>query len=431
MTNALIIYLGLAALAAVEASPLGYLIPGTLGVIAAGGLVQAGKLNGPAAFIAVWLGVLVGDVVSYWLARKFGNVLRRWRTVAGALDRAERRLKSHRVAFIFGSHLSPFLKNIVAPAAGLTGISWTRFLTLEIGAALLDATWFLSLGYVVSRSVGNVTEMPVTARIVGAVAVLGLLIFFIGRGRSCALSRTSPSALLKAKRGFGFILKVLLLLGPWELAGRLAKRIGAYDRQDYRAALVRAINVAEPGDVILVGRDIAAPWGDWSHVGMIVQTPAGKAVLHAYEDDVRLTGAKAYPMCGKVAIARMNCTEEERRAMVAAAWKLLGEKFKLNSRKPGITAPAALNCVGLVEWAAAQVGITLNDIPAGGVVTPDDILAGGNAVIVFVWQDGDGPDVPPAPTPVTPAPKKPVSPTRHDGGAFRTRRGYSHAGCRF
>lgn len=419
MTNALSIYLGLAALAAVEASPFGYLIPGTLGVIAAGGLVQAGKLNGAAALIAVWLGVLVGDVVSYWLARKFSDVLRRWRTVAGALNRAEGRLKSHPIAFIFCSHLSPFLKNVVAPAAGLTGISWTRFLTLEIGAALLDATWFLSLGYAVSRSVGNITEMPVAARIVGAVAVLGLLIFIIGRGRTCAVPRTSPSALLKAKRGFGFILKVLLLLGPWELAGRLAKRIGAYDRPDYRAALVRAVEVAQPGDVILVGRDIAAPWGDWSHVGMIVRTPAGKAVLHSYEDDVRLTGVKAYPMCGKVAVARLNCTEEERQAMVAAAWKLLGEKFKLSSRKPGTTAPAALNCVGLIEWAAAQAGISLNDIPAGGVVTPDDVLAGGNAFIVFVWKDGDGSDAPPAPAPIATAPKDATESYRCGGGAFK------------
>jgi hypothetical protein len=217
---------------------------------------------------------------------------------------------------------------------------------------------------------------------------LGLIIFFIGRGRSCAVPRTSPSALLKAKRGLGFIFKVLLLLGPWEFAGRLAKRFGAYDRPDYRAALVRAIAVAKPGDLILGGRDIEAPWGDWSHVGMIVQTPAAKAVLHAYEDDVRLTGVRAYPMCGKVAVARLNCTDEERQMMVDAAWKLLGAKFKLSSRKPGATAPDALNCVGLVEWAAAQAGITLNEIPAGSIVTPDDVLAGGKAMIVFAWQDG-------------------------------------------
>ena len=53
MTKALIIYLGLAALAAAEASPLGYMIPGTLAIVGAGGLVQAGKLHGVATLLAV------------------------------------------------------------------------------------------------------------------------------------------------------------------------------------------------------------------------------------------------------------------------------------------------------------------------------------------------------------------------------------------
>ena len=397
MTNALIIYLGLAALAAVEASPLGYLIPGTLGVIAAGGLVQIGELNGPATLISVWVGVLGGDVVTYWLARRFGDVLRRWRSVASALGRAEVRIKSHPVAFIFFAHLSPFLKNAVSPAAGLAGISWSRFFIIELGASLLDATWFLSIGYIFSRSVGEVTEMPIAARVVSVLAISGLGIFLLGRGRSCAVPRSDSSNRVKTKRGCGFFLKVLFLIGPWELAGRLAKGIGAYDRPDYRSGVMRAIEVAHPGDVILVGREIAAPWGEWSHVGIIVDTPAGKAVLHAYEEDVRLTGAKAYPMSGKVAIARLNCTENQRQTMVAAAWGLLGEKFRLNCRKPGIAAPGALNCVGLVEWAAAQSGISLNEIPAGGVVTPDDVLSGGNAFIVFMWRDGDGLVAPPLP----------------------------------
>ncbi len=384
MENALIVYSGLVALAVAEASPLGYLLPGTLAIVGAGGLIQAGKLNGVAALLAVWAGVIAGDIISFVLAKTFGDWLRKWKRVAGPLARAEARLKRHPLVFVFGSHLSPFLKNLVGPAAGLAGMSWSRFLPLEIAAALLDATWFLSLGFFLSAVVGSVTSASTIARIVSAVAIVAVIVCLIGRGRKCVVARTSPlpSALAKAKRGFGFLLKVLVLLGPWELAGRLAKRTGEFNRPEFRAALVCATETAKPGDVILVGRDVDAPWGHWSHAGLIVQTPGGEvAVLHAYEGDVRVTGVRAYPMPGRVAILRFNCTEEQRREIIAAAWSQLGAPFRLGSRKPGKSAPDGFNCVNLVEWAFTQADINLSGAPAGCVVVPDDLLCTG--VIIF------------------------------------------------
>lgn len=410
MNTITLTYLGLLVLAALEAfTPTAYLIPGTLGVAAAGGFVQAGKLNAPATLLVVWLGVIIGDLATFLLARKFGDVLRRWKTIAGALSRAESRLQRHPVAFILLSHFSPFLKNASAPAAGLVGWSLRRFLPLEIVASLLDALWFLGLGYFVSASVGSVTEIPVAARIVGVVALLAVVGFFIGRGRKCKVPRSSPSALLKVKRSVGFLLKCMLLLGPWEFGGRLAKRAGFYERADYRAALARAVEVAELGDVILVGRTIDAPWGRFSHAMLVVWTPIGKALIHSYETGVQLTPVKAAPMCGKVAVVHIECTRAQREAMVNAAWSQLATPFKLGSRKPDVAAPSALNCIGLIAWAAAQAGVALDDVPVGGVLVPDDILTAANVRIIFEWQDGDGPDAPP-PAPVAPIPKQPLAP---------------------
>ena len=59
MMNSMLLYPGLVTLAAAEASPVGYLIPGTLAIVGAGGLIQAGKLNPIAALLAVWFGVHV------------------------------------------------------------------------------------------------------------------------------------------------------------------------------------------------------------------------------------------------------------------------------------------------------------------------------------------------------------------------------------
>ncbi|MHC1770094.1 MAG: DUF3574 domain-containing protein [Verrucomicrobiia bacterium] len=410
MRNALIIYSGLLALAAIEAfTPTAYLVPGTLGVAAAGGFVQAGKLNALAALLLVWLGVIIGDTGSYFVARKFGNLLRRRKAISAVLSRAESRLERHPVAFILLSHVSPFLKNTAAPAAGLLGWPLRRFFALEIVAALIDATWFLGLGYVVSASVGGVTEMPVAARIVGAVALLAVVGFLIGRGRKCAIPRTPPIS-PKPRRGLAFLLKCLLLVGPWELGGRLAKRAGFYERDDYRAVLVRAVELAEPGDVVLVGRKIDAPWGEFSHAMLVVQTPVGNALIHGYEGGVQLTPVRAAPMCGRVAVVRIECTQEQREAMINAAWSQLATPFKLASRKPGLTAPSALNCIGLIAWAAAQAGITLDDIPVGGVLVPDDILTAANVRIVYQWEDGEGPEPPLSALPVAQNPKPPLAP---------------------
>jgi membrane protein DedA with SNARE-associated domain len=411
MNNSSLLYSGLLALAVFEAfTPTAYLIPGTLGVAAAGGFVQAGKLNAPLTLSVVWLGILIGDVASFLLARKFGDVLRRWKSVAAVLGRAESRLQNHPVAFMLLSRLSPFLKNAAAPAAGLIGWPLRRFLALEIVAALIDASWFLAIGYVVSASVGSVTEIPIAARIVGVIALLAVVGFFIGRGRKCRLPRTSPLAFPNAKRSFGFMLKCLLLVGPWELGGRLAKRAGFYDKPQYRGALARAVELAQPGDVVLVGRTINAPWGCFSHAMLVVSTPVGKALLHAYETGVQLTPVKAAPMCGKLAVVRIECSREQREALVNAAWSQLATPFKLGSRKPGKDAPLALNCIGLVAWAAAQAGVTVGDVPVGGVLVPDDVVATANARIIFEWMDGDGLEQPTAPTPVAPGPLKSLSP---------------------
>lgn len=87
-----------------------------------------------------------------------------------------------------------------------------------------------------------------TAAITGEIAaMLAVVGFFIGRGRKCRLPRKSPSALLKAKRSFGFLLKCMLLIGPWELGGRFAERAGFYDKPEYRAALALAVEVAKTG----------------------------------------------------------------------------------------------------------------------------------------------------------------------------------------
>ena len=373
-------------IAAIEVTPVGYLIPGTLAVVGAGSLVQAGKLPAIPAIIAVWLGVIIGDSITFWLARAFGNALRKWPTMAGTLARAEARLGRSPVGFTLAAHFSPFIKNIAAPAAALSGMSWRRFLALEVCAAVVDALWFLGLGFVVGAAIGNVTELPLVARVVGVIAFLAAVGFVVGSTRKCKLPRKSGNGLSPAKRKAAFAMFCAVKLPFWEIFGRFAKQIGDHARPEYRAALRTASSSARAGDLIFVGRLNRAPWGDFSHIGIIVATPAGLAVLHAYEGDVRLTAFSQYPMSGRVCIVRVNCTPEQLAAALAAAWAQIGKPFKLSSRRPGPDSPDAFNCVGLAVWAFAQAGVQLVSAAPGEIIIPDDVLGGGYTAKVFEWS---------------------------------------------
>ena len=153
-------------------------------------MVQSGKLDASLTLLAVWVGVFLGDAITFAIARKFKHLLRRRKTVAGVLARAEIRLDRHPAAFLF-SHFSPFLKNVVAPAAGVMGMSWPRFFAWEIAAALLDAAWFLSVGFFLTASFGTLGDAPMILRVVGTVAFFAVIIFFIGRRRTCVAPQAS------------------------------------------------------------------------------------------------------------------------------------------------------------------------------------------------------------------------------------------------
>lgn len=386
----LTVLLILTGVAALEATPIGYLIPGVLGIIGAGSLVQAGKLPAIPVVIAVWLGVFIGDCISFCLARAFGNVLRKWPAMAGTLARAESRLGRNPIGFVTLAHFSPFIKNIAAPAAALSGMSWRRFLALEVFAAAVDALWFLGLGFVVGAAIGNVTELPLVARVVGVVAFLAAVGFVIGSTRKCKLPRKRGKALTPASRKVGYALLCAAKLPFWEIFGRFAKSIAYFERPELRAALVEAVRHARAGDLILVGRSRPSPWGDFSHIGIIVATPAGLAVLHAYEGAVQLTAIALYPMSGRVCIVRVICGADQTTTALATAWAQLGKPFKLSSRNPGTENPGAFNCVGLAVWAFAQAGVRLVAAAPGQIVVPDDVFAGASTAKVFDWSVGAG-----------------------------------------
>ena len=90
---------------------------------------------------------------------------------------------------------------------------------LEIGGAafhpriLVQRSWDFE-DAAVGATVGNVTEMPLAARIVGVVAVVVLVLVLKGSGPACRLRRQSASPVVKVERGLGYLFECLILIGP-------------------------------------------------------------------------------------------------------------------------------------------------------------------------------------------------------------------------
>ncbi len=91
--------------------------------VAAAGGYTFGTLAG---FVLTWLGVLLGGALCFWISRLFG---REYVARSDRLKGFDRRVEEHGAIIVFVLRLIPLVSfDAISYAAGLTGISFPRFL---------------------------------------------------------------------------------------------------------------------------------------------------------------------------------------------------------------------------------------------------------------------------------------------------------------
>lgn len=113
------------------------------------------------------VGALLGASVNFWLARRLGRAWLRRRLGPAATARVETLTARRGWVTLFLTRLVPgFPFQLISYAAGLTGMSWTAFLTATLAGMILPASLTVAVG-------ANARARPDLAVFVLALGVVG------------------------------------------------------------------------------------------------------------------------------------------------------------------------------------------------------------------------------------------------------------------
>ncbi|MBA2397820.1 MAG: DedA family protein [Bradyrhizobium sp.] len=141
----------------------------------AGYAVHSGALNFGTLVVVCWCGTFAGDVIRFWIGRRFGTS---W---LGSMPRLERtvqiaaRLADRHYVWMILFHRYPYgIRGVAGFAYGMSQLPWSTFLALNFVAAGLWSCTIVSAGY----AFGHVSEKALSDASSGL--AFALLVAFLG-----------------------------------------------------------------------------------------------------------------------------------------------------------------------------------------------------------------------------------------------------------
>lgn len=141
----------------------------------AGYAAHAGALNFGTLIMVCWLGTFTGDVIRFWIGRRYGT---RWLVSFPRLERAVQiaaRLADRHYAWMILFHRFPHgIRGVAGFAYGISQLPWSTFLAFNFVAAGLWSCTVVSAGY----AFGQVSEKMMSDASSGV--AFALLVVFLG-----------------------------------------------------------------------------------------------------------------------------------------------------------------------------------------------------------------------------------------------------------
>jgi len=148
----------------------------------AGYAAHSGALALGATIMVCWSGSFAGDIIRFWIGRRFGS---RWLASFPKLERAVQiaaRLANRHYIWMILFHRYPHgIRGVAGVAYGISQLSWSAFLALNFVAAGLWSCTVVSAGY----AFGQVSEKVMS----DASSGLGIVMLVAFLGLSWILSK--------------------------------------------------------------------------------------------------------------------------------------------------------------------------------------------------------------------------------------------------
>lgn len=164
-------------------------LPAELMVIASGALAVNTSLPLQGAFIATFIGCLIGDIGLYALFRyKFIRVLYRWRW-GRRLHRKIIRISIHAGGATTWTGLllviaMPFGRTAAMATAGMMRMSWPPAVGLALTGGFLWSWWLIGLGYIPSAAAGLPAWISTVLGITVGTAAGAAVAYIVSRHRA-------------------------------------------------------------------------------------------------------------------------------------------------------------------------------------------------------------------------------------------------------
>jgi membrane-associated protein len=169
---------------ALEASTmLGVVFPGEIAILVAGAAAQTGALSLWAVVTVGVAGAVIGDTVGFGVGRRYGErLLARLpdRLVKPETVRATNELLRRRgpIVVLVG-RMTALLRALVPGLAGMSGLTWQKFLPYNVLGGVIWATAVVMLGYLAGASLAVAQErLGIVSNIVlGVVVAVGVVMW--------------------------------------------------------------------------------------------------------------------------------------------------------------------------------------------------------------------------------------------------------------
>ena len=169
---------------------IGFVLPGETAVVLGGVLASRQQIDFVTLCVLVVLAAVIGDSVGYEVGKHYGDRVLRWRPLRRheqKLDGARAFLRERGAYAVFLGRWTFFLRAVMPGLAGVSRMSYRRFLLFNALGGLVWGLTFCFVGFMAGESYHVVEKRVGTAgALVTATVILGAVVLWHRRRRHSA-----------------------------------------------------------------------------------------------------------------------------------------------------------------------------------------------------------------------------------------------------